>query len=82
LTVSKEINDKIDEWHESDSPLSLQEWLGMSRDEYAAFVEGQAGQRVDLTPAAWEQLQREAVSPTPLPATAVEAIRRVRSQPA
>ena len=38
--MSKEIDDKIDEWHESDSEVSLAEYLGMTPEEYAAFVEG------------------------------------------
>jgi hypothetical protein len=35
----EEIDDAIDAWHESDTSLSLSEWLGLSQDEYALFVE-------------------------------------------
>ncbi len=34
-----ELLDAIDAWHESDSHLELHEWLDMTREEYAAFVE-------------------------------------------
>lgn len=33
------IEDKIDAWHEAETSLLLHEWLGMSRSEYALFVE-------------------------------------------
>ena len=33
-----EIDDYIDNWHEGDSDLPLHEFLGMSLDEYSAFV--------------------------------------------
>ncbi len=36
----EDIDDKIDEWHNSDSELSIHEHLGMTWEEYAAFVEG------------------------------------------
>lgn len=39
LEPSKAIDDEVDAWHESDSPLDLHEWLGMTSDEYALFVE-------------------------------------------
>jgi hypothetical protein len=32
------IDDYIDEWHESDSTLSLSEYLGLSEDEYKSFL--------------------------------------------
>ncbi|MDF3821617.1 hypothetical protein P3G55_17055 [Leptospira sp. 96542] len=34
-----EIDDFVDEWHDSDSTLSLSEFLGMTKDEYALWVE-------------------------------------------
>ncbi|MDC3962868.1 hypothetical protein [Polyangium jinanense] len=33
------IDDEIDAWHESDADCPLHEWLGLTRDEYALFVE-------------------------------------------
>jgi hypothetical protein len=37
----EDIDDAIDAWHESDpsNNMELHEWLGMTADEYAAFVE-------------------------------------------
>jgi hypothetical protein len=37
-----EIHDYIDVWHESDSPLELYAYLGMTEKEYALFVEDEA----------------------------------------
>jgi hypothetical protein len=37
---AKEIDDKIEEWHNSDSKQSLAEYLGMTPEQYAAYVEG------------------------------------------
>ncbi|PCH66973.1 MAG: hypothetical protein COC06_12000 [Bacteroidales bacterium] len=34
-----EIDDYIDQWHDSDTKLLLHEFLGMTRKEYALFVE-------------------------------------------
>jgi len=39
VTLMTEINDYIESWHESDSDFSLYEFLGMSKKEYALFVE-------------------------------------------
>lgn len=33
--LAADIHDAIDQWHESDSDLSLHEFLGLSRSEYA-----------------------------------------------
>ena len=33
-----EIDDFIDTWHESDSDLELHDFLGMSNDEFSAWV--------------------------------------------
>jgi hypothetical protein len=35
----REINADIDAWHETDTTEPLNEWLGMSFDEYALYVE-------------------------------------------
>lgn len=35
----KNIDDLVDEWHQSDSTISLHEYLGMSFSEYSKFVE-------------------------------------------
>lgn len=37
-----EIHDYIDAWHESDSPLELHDYLGMTEKEYALFLEDEA----------------------------------------
>lgn len=37
-----EVDDYIDEWHDSDSDLSLSEFLGMTEKEYALFVEDES----------------------------------------
>jgi hypothetical protein len=34
-----EIDDFIDEWHEEDDPRELDEFLGMTEEEYAIWVE-------------------------------------------
>lgn len=33
------IDDEIDRWHGASTSMSLPEWLGLSDDEYALFVE-------------------------------------------
>lgn len=35
---NNDIDDRIEEWHNSDSNLTLQEYLGMDNDEYYTFV--------------------------------------------
>lgn len=35
----EEIDDYIDRWHDGDSEVPLHTYLGMSRDEYAAWIE-------------------------------------------
>ena len=32
--------DKVEAWHNSDSELTLREWLGMSEEEFAQWVVG------------------------------------------
>ena len=34
-----DIDDYVDEWHNSATTLKLHEWLGMSRDEYGTWVD-------------------------------------------
>lgn len=34
-----EIDDFVDEWHDSDNKQSLSEFLGMTNDEYALWIE-------------------------------------------
>ncbi len=36
---SKLIDDKIDEWHNSNCSLQLHEFLGMSKEDYIKFVQ-------------------------------------------
>lgn len=40
--LMSEINDYIDIWHEVDTSLSLSSYLGMSKKEYALFVEDES----------------------------------------
>ncbi len=35
----EQVDDFIDQWHDGNSQTSLYEYLGLTRDEYAAFVE-------------------------------------------
>ena len=42
VALMSEINDYIGSWHESDLDLTLHEFLGMSKKEYALFVEDEA----------------------------------------
>jgi len=35
---NKRVDDWVDRWHESDSKLSLNEFLGLTRDEYSRFL--------------------------------------------
>ena len=40
--LMSEIDDYIDLWHESDSQLSLNDFLGMTQKEYALYVEDES----------------------------------------
>lgn len=42
------IDDEIDAWHEAETDLQLHEWLGLTREEYALYVEMPASIRVIL----------------------------------
>jgi hypothetical protein len=35
----EELDDLVDKWHDSDTKVSLHEYLGMSREEYSVWVE-------------------------------------------
>ena len=37
--LMSDVNDYIERWHESDSPVELHEYLGMSGKEYRLFVD-------------------------------------------
>jgi hypothetical protein len=39
-TIGDTIDDKIDEWHNSDSTLSLSAYLGMTEDDYKLWLKG------------------------------------------
>ena len=39
LDIYEQVDDEIDCWHDSNSELSLADWLGMSSVEYSVFVE-------------------------------------------
>jgi hypothetical protein len=43
-----EVDGYVQRWHESDSELSIEDWLGFSREEYALFVEKPAFLRAIL----------------------------------
>ncbi len=34
-----ELQDRVDAWHAADTEMSLPEWLGMTDEEYARWVE-------------------------------------------
>lgn len=40
--LMSDIDDYIDTWHESDSEFSISDFLGMTRKEYALFVEDES----------------------------------------
>lgn len=40
--LSFEIDDYIDNWHNSDSELELHEYLGMTKAEYSLFVDDES----------------------------------------
>lgn len=40
--LMSEIDDYIDNWHESDSKLSISDFLGMTKKEYALFLEDES----------------------------------------
>lgn len=35
----EQLDDLVDKWHDSDTKMSLHEYLGMSREEYAVWTE-------------------------------------------
>ena len=39
VATEENIDDLLDEWHESDSDLPVYEYLGISREKYAKWVE-------------------------------------------
>ena len=39
LDPNEAIDDAIDRWHASSTDRTIYEWLGLSKDEYAIFVE-------------------------------------------
>jgi hypothetical protein len=53
---SEAVDDAIDEWHESDTELSLVEWLGMTETEYAFFFVNQDNLGVILHARALESM--------------------------
>ena len=40
VVLTEEIDDFVDSWHSSDSEQALHEFLGMTQEEYAAWVDG------------------------------------------
>jgi hypothetical protein len=36
----KSLDNRVEEWHNSDSKLTLQEFLGLTNEEYQAFLLG------------------------------------------
>jgi hypothetical protein len=42
------IDDEIDAWHGADTDLELPEWLGLTADEYALYVEHPQAMRIIL----------------------------------
>lgn len=37
-----DVHDYIDQWHDSDDDISIFEYLGMTKSEYALFIEDEA----------------------------------------
>jgi hypothetical protein len=44
----RKIDEEIEAWHEADTDLQLHEWLGLTREEYALYIEKPASIRVIL----------------------------------
>lgn len=74
VTLMSEIDDYIEAWHESDSDVSLYEFLGMSKKEYALFVEDETylasiisahRNKVDIVPMMREEFKLIARSDDP-----------------
>jgi len=74
VSLMSEIDDYIELWHENDSDVTLHEFLGMSKKEYALFVEDEAylgsiisahKNKVDIVPLMKEQLKMAARSDDP-----------------
>jgi hypothetical protein len=42
FALLEEIDDYIDSWHESDTDLTIYEFLGMKKKEYALYVEDES----------------------------------------
>lgn len=40
LTEYQDLNDKVGEWHRGDSPCSLRDYLGLTREQMSAFLSG------------------------------------------
>ena len=58
-----DIDDFVDRWHDGDASCSLAEFLGMSDDEYALWVEKPAALRLILQAHA-EGMRLEKMGPT------------------
>ena len=48
LDPDSKVDEFVQQWHESDSELSIEDWLGFTREEYAVFVEKPAFLRAIL----------------------------------
>lgn len=48
LDVGTAVNDYVAAWHDADTNLGIEEWLGFAEDEYALFVEKPAFLRAIL----------------------------------
>jgi hypothetical protein len=61
-----EIDDYVEEWYDSDSPLELDEYLGMTIQEYCDWLENPALLEVILLlrgqGLVWEEVRRERLS--------------------
>lgn len=40
LTEYQDLNDKVGEWHRGDSPYSLRDYLGLTREQMSEFLIG------------------------------------------
>lgn len=56
----KNIDDKIDEWHNSDSDLPLYQYLGMTKEKYVSWVKSEMDKDTII-------IKLEALDPTGIP---------------
>lgn len=53
--TEEQIEDKVSEWHNSDNPIPLHEYIGITWEEYKEYVQGWANTQVEDTTTEWEK---------------------------